>query len=86
MAAQKEVSVHSPNQLQFSFMRELNLQCYNRLQTQYFKSFYSTLPQIKPPYTSFIQLTLIKDLAERFHKQHAFQYFGDDFAIVHDNN
>jgi hypothetical protein len=68
-------------QLQFAFMRDVNLQCYNRKQAAYIRGLYETMPQLKPPYTSFIQFKAVSEIAELFYKEHYNKYHSEDYLI-----
>lgn len=73
----KYATIDKSVQLNFPFLNDVILQCYNRAQIKYFKSVYETMPGTKPPYTRYLQMAIVSELAEKFNAENYAKYFHD---------
>lgn len=75
-------------QLQFSFMRDVNLACYLHKQVSFYRQLYNNFHQHSPyksvPYTAFIEQLLHTDIPKHFHEENCNKFFHDLDDIVED--
>jgi hypothetical protein len=74
-------------QLQFRFMRDVNLRCYLYEQRQYFLREYHDLcagaskRDYSMKWSDFVETAIFGGMAEKYHLARKHHYFGDDHLI-----
>ncbi len=79
------------DQLQFPFMRDVNLQCYMHEQKQYLTERYDLFMQSPArvsdvTFRDFVESAIWGGLAEQFQRARHRKYFSEDYLIVDKNN
>lgn len=82
------VEPRKPQQLQFSFMRDVNLHCYLHKQVLFYHTLYDNFQRHSPyktvPYTAYIEQLLHTDIPKHFHEENHKIFFSDLDDIVED--